>query len=520
MKMSTNRNLLGRIYLNRYKVEFFIGMGIVVFFSLLATQQSYRVGDGSEYLAMYFSLANNAQPWSSVSSLTAYDKYLVSQEVLGGVNSDVLKSAFPALNTISGQWDFNHFWFYSFLAVTSQFLFTFGTALQSAKIAFLFLHAILTFVLMVVSFRKFGARGLIASILLIASSPVLWFTFAIHTEYFTITLTTLAVVYFLSRDRLPSALCLAIASTQNPSFLIIAAAAVIFELVANWAILRTLRFWLFGLIILCIGLLHPGYYFSRYEAATPQSIAGGLSFGENLEYFYIWFVDPDLGLIPNWPLAALAIFACALILRYGRKATNFSELIRNSRSEIAGFVIVYLVISVFAQSGTTNLNSGATPGVARYALWYVALLFPVFLFVLSHINSKSRTSMNVAAAVAIVFVSLNLLSNSPLKKEDYSTPSALGLYVQKNLSRGYTPPPEVFAERYSGVGEAIWTSEYSAVLGPDCKKVLIIRQTSKPKVANNYSCKVDIPEGLFVQLTSTENHSDSNYFANLEQKNN
>lgn len=515
--MSVNRNFLRGIYLDRYKIEIFIGMGIVVFFSLLATQQSYRVGDGSEYLAMYFSLANNGQPWSSVSSLAAYDQYLASQEVLGAVNSDALKSAFPALNTISDQWDFNHFWFYSLLAVTSQYVFTFGAALQSAKIAFLILHAILTFFLMVVSFRKFGSRGLIASILLISSSPVLWFTFAIHTEYFTITLTTLAVVYFLSRDRLPSALCLAIASTQNPSFLIVAAAVVVFELVENWAVLRTLRFWLFGLIILCIGLLHPGYYFSRYEAATPQSIAGGLSFGENLRYFYIWFVDPDLGLIPNWPVAALALFACALTLRYGRKATNFSEVIRNSRSEIIVFVIVYLVISVFAQSGTTNLNSGATPGVARYALWYVALLFPVFLFVLSNINPKSRISKNVVAAVSIVFVSLNFLSSSPLKNEDYSTPSALGLYVQKNLARAYTPPPEVFAERYSGVGEAVWTSEYSAVLGPDCKRVLIIRQTTKPNVANNYSCRVDMPEETFVKLTSTKNISDSNYFANLEQ---
>ena len=496
---------------SRYKVEFWICILTSAIFLFLATQQSFRVGDGSEYVAMYYSFATDFQPWSSLASFAAYDNYLASGEILGLVDSSTLKTAFPPLASIVGQWDFNHFWLYSLLAYLCQITFTLGMGTSSAKSGFLILHLLLTCWLMIESYKKFSFKGLAASILLVLSSPILWFTFAIHTEYFTFALTTVAFIYILSGERLKASLCLAIASTQNPSFLVISLAALIYDLISrrkrNWLP----KDWILICFVIGIGLLHPSYYLIRYGAATPQSLAGGLSFGGNIKYVYIWFLDPDLGLFPNWPLSFAVLILLALLWKYGRNSFDSWPVLPGTRFEINSYILIYLAVSIVAQSGTTNLNSGATPGVARYALWYICLFFPAILFFTTRLSNSKKQSKILVAPIISVFLLLNIVSNHPFKNEDYSRPSAIGLYFQRYFSRLYSPPPEVFAERYSGFGEAIWTSQASAVLGPDCRRVLILKDNGDFHLANNFECKVSIFQFSKIEDWTKESKNKDSY---------
>jgi hypothetical protein len=55
------------------------------------------------------------------------------------------------------------------------------------------------------------------------------------------------------------------------------------------------------------------------------------------------------------------------------------------------------------------------------------------------------------------------------------------MFIQKYLPDLYNPPPEIFAERYGGMGESahIWNS--IAVIGPDCRKFLFINRVIPEK---------------------------------------
>ncbi|WP_217619259.1 hypothetical protein, partial [Achromobacter sp. GbtcB20] len=163
---------------------------------------------------------------------------------------------------------------------------------------------------------------------------------------------------------LAAALFIALASTQNPSFALVACIPLFYRVVLQ----RERRYSLFevamAVAVVVAVLAHPVYYFARYGVVTPQLLAGGAALGGNIWTFYVWIVDPDLGLLPNWPLGLLVLLAA--LVAYLRKPVSLAG---PGTWRVTAFVLACCAINFFAHSSTTNLNSGATPGLARYALW-------------------------------------------------------------------------------------------------------------------------------------------------------
>jgi len=174
-------------------------------------------------------------------------------------------------------------------------------------------------------------------------------------------------------------------------------------------------------------------------------------------------------LIPNWPFGAvilaagLIVFLSRLRTRYPRTAIDLKMLV---------FTVLFMGVSIYAQSSTTNLNSGATTGIARYALWYLPLFFPLIVKSLGF-ASKSMKLLIPLLSVATALSLMSTYSNFPTLPESYTSPSLASQFIQSNAPWAYNPPPEIFAERYSGVGEGVHKSMPRAVFGPDCKKVLV-----------------------------------------------
>jgi hypothetical protein len=105
-----------------------------------------------------------------------------------------------------------------------------------------------------------------------------------------------------------------------------------------------------------------------------------------MQYAYVWLFDPDVGLFPNW-LPGIFIVALSIYLFIKRKPAPLLIYLWLT------FTIVYTGINLWAQSSTTNLNAGATPGLARYALWNLALFFPPILLILHRINNSRWVSI-------------------------------------------------------------------------------------------------------------------------------
>ncbi len=468
----------------RLKPYVAIVLALVILFVLLARLQPVRVGDGSEYYALYYAWELTHRPWMIAPAYEAYGQLVQSGAIRDMVPADALANWFTALR-VGPTSDFNHFWFYSLLAALCGKLAALVGLQLGAHGSFLALHAVLAAVSLGLAYRHFGGRGLLAAVVMLLASPMFWFVDKVHTEFMTVCLVLSAVILVMVERYLAAALFIALASTQNPSFALVACIPLFYRVVLQ----RERRYSLFevamAVAVVVAVLAHPVYYFARYGVVTPQLLAGGAALGGNIWTFYVWIVDPDLGLLPNWPLGLLVLLAA--LVAYLRKPVSLAG---PGTWRVTAFVLACCAINFFAHSSTTNLNSGATPGLARYALWYLPLAFPVFLWVFGHFALRSKRTL----AAGVVLVLLTIVSmgvNNPRRHERYATPSMLSELIQTKLPFLYSPPAEVFLERYSGVGEAVYGKNVRALLGPDCRKILLLPGAGRHGALAPTECMMD-----------------------------
>lgn len=460
-----------------------IALAITSIFLALDHLHPQRVGDGSEYYGMFFAWAENHRPWMTSAAFDAYGRLVSEGHISSMVGKEALINAFPQLR-LGNTADFNHFWLYSLLAFLASKIVPLAAANNDPHRAFLALHFLLLLCTTSVAFRLYRLNGLIAFSLMTFASPVLWFLDKVHTELFTYCLASLAVMFLLDKRYLMSALMLAVASTQNPSFSLIAFVPFAYRLFISRAQPLTLTEVTLSIGTTLAVLVHPAYYFTRYGIPTPQLLVGGASLGGNLSTFYIWLIDPDIGLFPNW-LVGVALLSVTICFAFKRK--NFSL---QGKKFPGLFFAIYFLVNFYAHSSTTNLNSGATPGVARYALWYLPAFFPLVFDAVSTFPRSARLMAPGLIGLAALSVA-SILANNPRKPESYSTPTRLSYAIQSKASFLYDPPPEVFLERYSGVGEAVYGYDPRGVLGPDCRKLLIYPGSGRGKIMVTPRCQVD-----------------------------
>lgn len=471
-------------YKNSYFPYLVILVILLIVFSVLSTLVPKRVGDGSEYYALFYAWAESFRPWMTEISFKAYENLFLNSNIVGLVSLDWLRDSFPGLR-IQDTADFNHFWFYSFLAYLCSKLFSIIGVEIGPHQSFLFLHLVLLTLTFFVSYRLLGWKGVVSVYLLTLTSPMLWFFDKVHTELLTYCLTLISVLLVCRKKYLAASFSVAIASTQNPSFAIIAFLPFAYRFLRykndNFSISEALIAIGTSLLV----LVHPVYYFFRFGVPTPQLLAGGASLGGNLSNFYIWLVDPDVGLLPNWPFGIL-LTAMAIMGFLFKKEHDLKKADK--------FLFIYILFSVlinfYAHSSTTNINSGATVGVARYALWYLPLFFPLVYYLVSNYPRKKYYYL-ISVIFIIIFTLLGIKSNNPSKYEDYSSPNYFSFLLQNYASFIYNPPPEVFAERYSGIGEAIYSVNPRGILGPDCRKILIYPGDGRSKIIIPKRCYID-----------------------------
>ncbi|MDL2402701.1 hypothetical protein [Rhizobium mayense] len=423
---------------------------------------------------MYLSWLTTLKPWMTDKGWAAYSTLFDAHSIGGMVGPSDLANSFPALK-VGDTADFNHFWLYSLLAAVVGFIPHILGHDINPVLAFSILHALLLAAPMIMAQRAFGWMGVASVAFLFFSSPMIWYFNKVHSELFTFCLVLASVIAFCDRKIPLSALFLAIASTQNPPI-----AAPAFFMCAHFLAVKRLRFTGVEFLLLALtaifAAIHPAYYFLRYHVFTPQLLAGGASMGTNLRYFYVWLVDLDLGILPAWPAGVIA--SCLGIWVAWRYPSKFP----GGRLPFAVYAFLFTVICLYAQSATTNMNSGATPGPARYGLWYIPLAFPLVLAAIrwTHAAYKARP-------IAFGYYMLSLVSACiifwPGSGEKYDTPTLLSYTVQRLAPRLYTPPPEIYFERYSGLGERAAYPDLAGVVGPNCHRALI-NPVENPAIAN------------------------------------
>lgn len=459
-----------------------IAVATIMLFCWLGKKPGERVGDGSEYYAMFYAWDEGQRPWMDTAANAAYDKLQSGTEVVGLVTRPWFYEAFSELR-VGATTDFNHFWFYSLLALLCQKLLMLIGIKLSIHASFLALHAVLIGGTIAAAYHYYRLRGAAVMLLLIFGSPLLWYLDKVHTEPFTLCLLFVGMMQ-MHRQRYAAASWLfALVSTQNPSFALIAGIPWAYRVLLQWR----QRYTATELVLLALAavtvLLHPAYYEMRYGVVTPQLLAGGAALGSNLSSFYVWIIDPDLGLLPNWPLGSAALLAGAALWFWRRRSPQHEG---SAWHEVA-FLVAYVLINFYAQSSTSNLNSGATPGLARYALWYMPLAFPLLLWIGEQCPWGTWRGY-AAALITLGLLGQAVLRYDPRTPEQYVTPSRLSYLIQSRLPTLYNPAPEIFMERFSGHGEE---RAYDLIVGPDCRKTLLINNVRTPGAMAPNQCLFD-----------------------------
>lgn len=418
-----------------------------------------RIGDGHEYIATYFAWRDTGRPIFGPEARADYLRFEQSGGMRGLPPPAVLDATLAEYRRGDSA-EMPHFWAYSGLAALIAAPATLAGFRIGPAPAFLALHAALLALLTLTARARDGIAGVGAIVFLLFASPIIWWLDKIHTEFFTVCLGTLGIVQLLARRYVLATLAFAVASTQNPPFAALAAMAAAMQLIRQGTGTRWRDFALIALAG-AISLLHPVYYWMRLGVPTPQLLRGADAAGVTPGRALLWLFDPDLGLLTNWPTGLLIIAVAWWYWRRTRPPIDRWH---------AAFFAAAIVVLALAMAGTTNLNSGGTRDIQRYALWFLPFFYPALRACAAALIASWRQRRHAALAAAGAVIIANLILYNPVRSERYWVPSTLSRLLQDHLPGLYDPPFEVFRERYGHLGEHV-DARFAA--NRDCSKLLV-----------------------------------------------
>jgi hypothetical protein len=400
-------------------------MAALCFICLVKPGPVVRSGDSLEYVAMLVSWAESGRPYVTSDSAKLMELRLGQAP---GPGEDAffagLETRFPALLKNGTEMDLPHFWLYSLAA--SVFYYPVRLFSLNIGLAFMLLHVLLVAGGFFVVRRALGPTAGVCLLLLVFFSPLIWFVNKVHVELFTVVLASVGAALLAAENWAGSALSFALASTQNPPFAILA--GLVFGLGflrKKWTLLRgRLPVWL---AVLALAALQPAYYLLRLGILNPVVATGAADLNRDafsVRKMFSVLVDPDIGLLANWPLALLLLVVFGLQAGRGR--------VRFSRPTWI-FLLASLPILLWSQSRTLNLNHGGTYLISRYALWYIYVFFLALWQLGISLAESTRTRKRAWGALGLLAGAVVLVQFWPGRPEEYHRPTA--------ASGGPPPPP-------------------------------------------------------------------------------
>jgi hypothetical protein len=306
----------------------------------------------------------------------------------------------------------------------------------------------LNVVLLIVAGVLLVRRVSVVAAVLLAAGPILWWVDKAHTEVFTFSLITLAIV-LLTTAPWWSILALGAAAAQNPPIAGAMLAAILFAWVTFG--FQDRRVWIAAAAGLVLAALSPLYHFVLGDGALGQAYDIDLHWPLARELLTT-SLDPNVGILIHNPFLTAAVVIAL-----------FLALIRAPRQLFTSAHACVLVIGalfVLISTQTMNVNSGGTPGPSRYGLWLLPIAIPALA------AAPPTTALRIAAAASLVWSAIFFAPKLP---ENHLRPTALARTLWQRWPAVDNPLVEVFSERVSGSEPA----PGPPLATPGCEKVLI-----------------------------------------------
>lgn len=409
---------------------------------LVAGADQRRVGDGGEYTAMAWQLANLRPPALSLEDIALLDRHYadIADRMSGFEGSTPQYESLLA----DGRFDQLHFWIYPLMAAPGVKVAKWLG--QPDTYAFAALNiALATFTFGVVMRRK----GPFAAALLFLS-PLLWWIDKAHGEVLVFCLLLLALLWLRDRAHLGLA-CMAVLTAHNLSFsVVLVTYGIALLLVHGRTLFDSRRKWAALATIGVIAVLHPIYYVLRLGIVDPTLALEDNSLRiPTVTRFVTPIVDPYVGLLVWWPVLAVAVCVAAFARAWSGRIVR--RTVREWAVVWSPFVIG--LAALFAQSQNNQPGSGGTFAMSRYALWiapFAVYAFPDRRQVESGASRSWRTPRSVGASV-VVLASLMLSMHvaHPDRLDVWFTvkPTFVADALHEHAPWLWNTPPQLFLTR-------------------------------------------------------------------------
>jgi len=289
---------------------------------------------------------------------------------------------------------------------------------------------------------------------IVFAGPILWWLDKPHTEPFTFAMYAIA---FALLESAPwwSLAAAGVAATQNPGNAALVGILAVAAVAGRISLLKDRRFWMGLAAAAALAALHPAYYLVRLGTPARLAFTGDARWMTLREYVTV-LADPNVGLLPQAPVFAAAVVAGSLLLAFRAPRRLLSQGVVAAVTSAAWLA--------FVAAMATNVNHGGTPGLSRYATWFIPLAIPLFQEI-DHVLGRRVAWM---ALPAVVSAALGVWAFHPARAEAADQPTRLASFLWTRHPSIDNPLPEIFAERLRGLDE-----NWLPVATPGCEKVLL-----------------------------------------------
>jgi hypothetical protein len=358
---------------------------------------------------------------------------------------------------LPGAGESRQFPFYSALAAP------FVALLHGLGLNHLAAFTLLNGVLLVAAFYLAASRLHWTWCVLIFASPILWWLDKPHPEPFAFALVAIACSLLESAPWW-SLVAVGASAAQSPGHVVLVFILGAAAVAGQTALSRDRRFWAGLASGAALAALHPAYYLLRLGSLTPLAGTGDIHWVTRSEYLAA-LTDPNIGLLPHAPVYAAAVAAGVLLLAF------------RAPRRLASAGVLAAVASgawlAFVAATATNVNHGGTPGLSRYATWFIPLAIPLFREV-DRLFPRRLAWMAVPALASAV---LGVWAFHPVRAEAADRPTRLASFLWTQHPSVDNPLPEIFVERLRGLDE-----NWLPVATPGCEKILFHGRVGRASV--------------------------------------
>ena len=313
---------------------------------LISQSPARRVGDGAEYMAMAYAISTGHSPALSPAESNATSNFFDSFGAASTFPGSLRK--YPVLQNAAHGQNFQHFWMYSALAAP-------GLALArllglNANWGFVLVNLLLYLLAAWLALRRLGLAGTWFLFL----SPVIWWLDKAHTEVFTFSLLSIALL-LLEEAPWWSLVCIGFAADQNPPIALLIPIVFIAALLRDRSRLQSRKMWIGTVGAVLIAILHPSFYETQLGVITPESLTNVHWQVPSLAIVLAPITDLNMGLLVDFPLFIVGLgIATGLVLR-----RRWRDLVTPE----TGVAIVAAIIFLISFTQNSQVNTGGTPSL-------------------------------------------------------------------------------------------------------------------------------------------------------------